>query len=62
MAIVVATCWTLIRPHWRPPHRVFVVLVFTGAFALSSLWDLSPLWVLGLSAIVGAIWPEREGA
>jgi chromate transporter len=60
VAIVVATCWTLIRPHWQSHRRVFVLLVFVGAFVLSSVWDLSPLWVLGLSAMVGAVWPERE--
>jgi len=62
VAIIAATCWTLIRPDWRSPHRVFVVIVFAGAFALSSIWGLSPLSILGLAGLVGAVWPEREPA
>jgi chromate transporter len=60
VAIVVATCWTLVRPHWRAHHRVFVAALFGGAFLTASLSAVSPLWILALSAVVGAMWPEQS--
>ena len=61
VAIMIATCWTIVRPQWRAPHRGRVALTFLAAFALAT-WGVSPVRVLAASAIVGAIWPEREDA
>ena len=62
VAIIVATCWTLVRPHWQSDQRVFVGVVFAGAFVVASVWEVSPLWVLGASALFGCLWPERGDA
>jgi chromate transporter len=62
VAIVLATCWTLIRPYWQSHHRVFAAVVFAGAFTLGTVQSLSPLWAIGGGALVGALWPEREDA
>ena len=61
IAIMVCSCWTLVRPLLRSPHRGRVVLLFLGAFILA-LWGVSPLRVLALSAVVGALWAEPEAA
>ena len=61
VAIMVSTCWTIVRPHLRSPYRRRVVLLFVGAFTLA-MWGLSPLRVLALSAVVGASWTESEDA
>jgi chromate transporter len=60
VAIMVATCWTLVRPHWRHASRFRVALLFVAAFTLATVWGQSPIRVLALSAVVGALWPERE--
>ncbi len=61
VAIMVSTCWTIVRPLLRSPSRGRVVLLFIGAFALA-MWGVSPLRVLALSAAVGALWAESEDA
>lgn len=61
IAIMVCSCWTLVRPLLRSPYRGRVVLLFVGAFILA-MWGVSPLRVLALSAVVGALWAEPEDA
>ncbi len=61
VAIMVSTCWTIVRPPLRSPYRGRVVLLFIGAFTLA-MWGVSPLRVLSLSAVLGALWAEPEDA
>jgi len=61
VAIMVSSCWTLVRPLLRSPYRGRVVLLFIGAFALA-IRGVAPLRVLALSAVLGALWTEPEDA
>lgn len=61
VAIMVCSSWTIVRPFLRSPFRGRVVLLFIGAFTLA-MWGVSPLRVLALSAVVGAVWAESEDA
>ena len=61
VAIMVSTCWTIVGPPLRSPYRGRVVLLFIGAFTLA-MWGVSPLRVLSLSAVLGALWTESEDA
>ena len=57
VGVVVASCWQLVRPHIGRGERLrTVVLVTTGA--LLPLAGISPLRVLLLAAIAGAVWRE----
>jgi chromate transporter len=61
VAIMVSSCWTLVRPLLRSPYRGRVVLLFIGAFTLA-IRGVAPLRVLALSAVLGALWTEPEDA
>jgi chromate transporter len=61
VAIMVSTCWTILRPLLRSPDRGRVVLLFMGAFTLA-MWGVSPLRVLALSGVLGALWAESGDA
>jgi chromate transporter len=60
VAIMVATCWTLIRPHWQHRFYVRVAVLFAATLALATIGNQSPIRVLGLAAVVGVLWPPSE--
>jgi hypothetical protein len=58
---MIATGWTLLRPHWKSVSVARLTVFVGGAFALA-LYGLTPIKVLFLSAIAGLLWLERSEA
>jgi chromate transporter len=61
VGIMIATGWTLIRPHWKSASLVRVMLFAGGALALG-LGSVAPMRVMAAAAILGVLWPQREAA
>ena len=57
--IVAASCWHLIEPHMIPGTRLRTMVLVAGAVALQA-FDVSPLRILLLAAIAGAVWREAS--
>jgi chromate transporter len=58
VAVVFATGWTLIRPHWQSLSWFEAATFVGGAFALGTL-ALPPLAVLLGALVIGWFWPPR---
>lgn len=59
VAIVVSTCWILVRPHLAARHQRRTVFFFVLALFLA-IAGISPIRILMLSAGAGALWPAGE--
>jgi chromate transporter len=59
IGIVAASCWHLIEPHMISGSRLRTVFLVTGALVLQG-FDVSPVRILLLAAIVGAFWREAS--
>jgi chromate transporter len=46
----------LLKPHWRRDRWLRAAVIFTAALILSLSFGLTPIQVLGLAAIAGALW------
>ncbi|HYI94958.1 MAG TPA: chromate transporter [Bryobacteraceae bacterium] len=57
IGIVAASCWHLIEPHMVAGSRLRTVFLVALAVTLQA-FDVSPLRILLLAAIVGAVWRE----
>lgn len=56
-----AAAYQLFRPRWKPGSRARALLLTIGGFALSYQFDMPPIQILGLGALIGLLWqaPER---
>jgi chromate transporter len=59
IGIVAASCWHLIEPHMISGSRLRTVFLVIGALVLQG-FDVSPVRILLLAAIVGAFWREAS--
>lgn len=59
VGIIIYTCWHLIRSSLSRSNWVRIGCVVAASIALSTVFTLSPIRVLLLAALVGAIWPRE---
>jgi chromate transporter len=57
VAVTVKTVWTIAHPHFTRGNRLRVVLIGAIAFALNTIFWLSPIEVLLLAAVAGFVLP-----
>jgi chromate transporter len=57
-----AGAWLIVRPQLGPTTRVRTVVLATGAFLALAHWSISPIQILAVAALVGAVWNPREPA
>jgi len=60
VGIVAATAWTLIRPHIKEASKLRISAFAIGPFVLAVAFHLSPIRILLLAALVGAVLPQRS--
>lgn len=60
VGIVAATAWTLIRPHIKDTNNLKIAAFAVGAFFLSAVLHITPIPVLVLAAVIGAVLPETK--
>lgn len=60
VGIVVATAWTLIRPHVKEANKLTIAAFVVGAFALASVFHIHPVRILLLAALAGALLPQAK--
>ena len=60
VGIIAASCWQLIEPHMGNGSRVRTLALVGGAVILQLVFDISPLRVLLLAGITGAVWREAS--
>jgi chromate transporter len=53
-----AAAWLLLRAQLRPGGALKPVAVFAGAFVALAVWSISPIQVLAVAAVVGALWSD----
>ena len=58
VGIVVATAWTLIRPHVKETSKLNIAAFAVCAFLLAAVVHASPIRILLLSAVIGAVLPQ----
>jgi chromate transporter len=59
--LILSSAWALVRPHLFGSRRVWALAFAVGAAALFAS-GITPIRVLLLSAVIGALSPPREGA
>ena len=57
-----AAAWLLVRPQLAPKTWPRTVVLFVGAFIALFQWSISPIQVLAVAALVGALWSSGEAA
>jgi chromate transporter len=64
VGMMLAAAWNLLRPRLVAGNRLRIAVLAVGALVLLVGFSSSPLLVLGLGALAGALWgvpsPERE--
>ena len=54
-----SSVWSILRPHLKSRRSAFRAVTITlGAFAAVWKLGLSPIYVIGLAAVVGMLWEE----
>jgi chromate transporter len=61
VGVMIATGWTLIRPHWKG-LSILRFAVFTGGAVALAMYGLTPIKILLLAAFIGVLSPERKAA
>ncbi|HEY6508607.1 MAG TPA: chromate transporter, partial [Vicinamibacterales bacterium] len=59
--LILSSAWALLRPHVRGPRRVWAAGIVVGALGLSLGLGLTPVRVLLVAAVWGALLPPPEG-
>ena len=57
VGIIAATAWTLIRPHASRANGARIVIFALGALLLLIVFHISPIRILLLAGLVGAVLP-----
>lgn len=60
VGIIAATAWTLIRPHLKNSSFLNIAAFAAGAFLLAVVFHISPIRILLLAAVVGAVLPQEK--
>jgi chromate transporter len=53
-----AAGWLLLQPQLRRDAWLKPVLVFAGAVVVFAVWSVSPIQVLAVAAVIGALWVD----
>jgi len=53
-----AAGWLLLQPQLRPGAWLKPVIIFAGAVLVFAVWAVSPIQVLAVAAVVGAVWVD----
>jgi hypothetical protein len=54
-----AAGWLLLQPQLRRGAWLKPVLVFAGSVIVFAVWGVSPIQVLAVAAVIGALWVDR---
>ena len=57
-----AAAWLIVRPQLRAATWLRTAVLVLGAFLALSRWSISPIQVLAVAALVGAVWRGGETA
>ena len=60
VGMMVAGAWQILQPHIKRPGWPHALATAGGAFALAHLAGLSPIVVLAIGALAGALWPAED--
>lgn len=60
VGIVAATAWTLIRPHVKETNKLNIGAFAVGDFLLAAVFHVTPIRILLLVAVIGAVLPPQE--
>lgn len=60
IGMMCAAAWLIARPQLRPATWLRTAVVGVGAFLALAVWSVSPIQVLALAALVGAVWTSGE--
>ena len=55
-----AAAWLIVRPQVTPKTWPRTAVLFVGAFIALFQWKISPIQVLAVAALVGALWSSGE--
>jgi chromate transport protein ChrA len=55
-----AAAWLIVRPQLRAATWLRAVVLAVGAFVALGHWSISPVQVLIVAALVGAVWTSGE--
>ena len=53
-----AAGWLLLQPQLRRDAWLKPVIVFAGAVVVFVVWSVSPIQVLAVAAVIGALWVD----
>lgn len=54
-----AASWLLVQPQMQRRAWVKPLLVFVGSIVVFARWSVSPIQVLAIAAVIGALWVDR---
>jgi len=54
-----AASWLLVQPQIRRGAWLKPLLVFVGSMVVFAKWSVSPIQVLAMAAVIGALWVDR---
>jgi chromate transporter len=57
-----AAAWLILRPQLRRATWLRTAALATGAFVALAVWSISPIQVLILAALLGAVWNSGESS
>lgn len=60
VGIVVATAWTLVRPHIKTANNLKIAAFAAAALLLSAVFHITPIPILLAAAAVGAALPQTK--
>jgi chromate transporter len=58
IGIIAASCWQLMEPHMGKRSRLRTLCLVSGAVILQVGFDISPLRILLVAGIAGAVWRD----
>jgi chromate transporter len=62
VGIIFYTCWQLLGPSIRRTNALRMGVIAVAAVVLQTVFSISPVWVVILAALAGAVWPKEAGA
>jgi chromate transporter len=60
VGVVVDTAWTLIRPHINKVRKLEIASFVVGAVLLAVIFHITPIRILLIAAVIGAVLPPAN--
>ena len=60
VGMMLAAVWLIVEPELRSATWLRTTVLVVGAFLALSRWSISPIQVLAVAALVGALWTSGE--